>query len=211
MLGREQLLVGYQWSWLPCSGFASQLTQGLCVSHPSLGSLLRLTHRAPGLAQHPQNPHLVSGRAHGGAAARKRRTSTDPAGSPLLLCPAGFSDSSEDTPLSLCSVSCLSLPQPPGLVKPLLFDTRAFLRGSVQVDRAGVRAGCATATWQLCVRRILLPSCQAALQYLPPRLTHVPVLLHAFCSPSVELCQKHLGTAGGRAGSWGREHQSNVW
>lgn len=72
VLGREQLLVGYQCSWLPCCGFASQFTQELCVSHPqgwdpSCTSLIG--HQ--GWHSALQNPHLVSGRTHGGGAAGK--------------------------------------------------------------------------------------------------------------------------------------------
>lgn len=64
--------MGYQWSWLPCCGFAFQLTQELCVNHspgwdPSCTSLTG--HQGwHGTLQHP---HLISGRTHRGAAAGK--------------------------------------------------------------------------------------------------------------------------------------------
>lgn len=109
-----------------------------------------------------QNPHLVSGRTHGGAAAGKG----DPALTALALpsCSAlQGSPAAQRNPHSPSAACPVSLAQPPGLVKPSLFDTPAFLRGGVGADHAGVRAGRATATRQLCVRRLLLPGCQAAL------------------------------------------------
>lgn len=162
VLRREQLPVGCQWSWMPCCGFASQLTRELCVSHPpGWDPWLHLAHRAPGLAQHPPPP--TPGFRQDPRGCRKTGISADRSGSPLWLCPPGTLDSSEDTSLSLGSISWLSLSQPAGVVKPSLFDTPAFLRGRIGADGAGVRAGCATAARQLCVRRFLLPGCQAAL------------------------------------------------
>lgn len=91
VLGREQLPLGSQWSWMPCCGFASQLTQELSVHHPPGWdpSCISLTGHQ-GWHSILQSPRLVSGRTHRRAAGRKRGTNTDPARSPLWLCPPGI-------------------------------------------------------------------------------------------------------------------------
>lgn len=72
VLRREQLPVGCQWSWMPCCGFASQLTRELCVSHPPGWDPWRTSltgHQGWHSTLH--HPRLVSGRTHRGAGKRE--------------------------------------------------------------------------------------------------------------------------------------------
>lgn len=190
VLGREQLLVGHQWSWMPCCGFASQLTRVLCVSHPpgwdpSCTSLPG--HQGWHITL--QNPRLVSGRTHGGAAAGRKK----PALILLVLStmdPPGIPDNSEDTPLSLCSIPWrCSLPQPPGVVQAGCLTPQPSCAGVLGLARLGASRVCRSHAAE-CVRRVLLPGCQAALSIYLHILTHSPRaasrLLQSLCGAGAE-------------------------